>query len=112
MKSFLPYLFIIFTIIFNALTNLAFKFSSLRNDSKSMMTILFIIGLLFGLANSYFYFRSLKTFNLNTLYLVVVGSNTIILTILAYLLFNENFTFIKAIGMVLIICGIFLIGKF
>ena len=112
MKSFPPYLFLILTIVFNALTSITFKFASLKEFSKQKVIMCFVLGLLFGLGNIFFYFRSLKTFNLNFVYPVGVAANTIILTVVAYWLFKENITAVKSIGMSLIIGGIFLISRY
>jgi multidrug transporter EmrE-like cation transporter len=103
--------FLLIAILFNVLTSIFFKFSSFKDYDKLKVVIFFIVGLLFGIGNSYFYVKSLKTVNLNVAFPVYSAGNIIVLTIISYLIFNESFTLIKTGGILLVICGIYLISK-
>jgi multidrug transporter EmrE-like cation transporter len=110
MKPLSSMLFLLIAILFNVLTSIFFKFSSFKDYDK-LKVIFFMIGLLFGIGNSYFYVKSLKTANLNVVFPVYSAGNIILLTVISYLIFNESFTLIKTGGILLVICGIYLISK-
>ena len=111
MKHSVSYYFLLIAIIFNVFTSTCFKLSSFK-DVKFKVSIFFITGLLCGLISAYFYVKSLKVLSLNVVYPVFAAANMIIITILSFILFQENFTFIKSIGLLLIIGGIYLISKY
>jgi small multidrug resistance pump len=103
------YFFLLLGMFFNSLTSITFKFASLKKYENSK-ELIFIIGLIFGFFCSYFYAKSLKGVNLNIAFPIFSAVSIIIVTIFSYVLFKENLTLIKTVGLVLIIFGICLIN--
>jgi multidrug transporter EmrE-like cation transporter len=72
---------------------------------------LFDIGfILYGLS-ALVWFRAIATLQLSTAYPLLVAMSFILVTAGAVLLFQEPFTWRKALGAVIIVSGIFLMGK-
>ncbi len=79
----------------------------LRLAKQPMFDIGFI---LYGLS-ALVWFRAISTLQLSTAYPMLVAMSFIFVTIGAILLFQEPFTWRKAVGAVIIVAGIFLMGK-
>ena len=72
---------------------------------------LFDIGfILYGLS-ALVWFRAIATLQLSTAYPLLVAISFILVTAGAVFLFQEPFTWRKALGAVIIVSGIFLMGK-
>jgi multidrug transporter EmrE-like cation transporter len=72
---------------------------------------LFDIGfILYGLS-ALVWFRAIATLQLSSAYPLLVAMSFILVTAGAVLLFQEPFTWRKALGAVIIVSGIFLMGK-
>ena len=72
---------------------------------------LFDVGfVLYGLS-ALVWFRAIATLQLSSAYPLLVAMSFIFVTVGALLVFQEPFTWRKAVGAVIIVAGIFLMGK-
>ena len=79
----------------------------LRLASQPLFDIGFV---LYGLS-ALVWFRAIATLQLSTAYPMLVAMSFVFVTVGAILLFQEPFTWRKALGAVVIVAGIFLMGK-
>ena len=103
-------LFLLTAIAFNVLTSTFFKWSALKEVEGGQSTILFAVGLVFGFANAYCYTQSLKTITLNVAYPIFSVGSVIVLNLIAYFFFREQFSVTKFFGIVFLIGGLYLIS--
>ena len=89
--------------------------SSLSEVPASILRLakqpLFLIGfILYGMA-ALVWFRVIATQPLSTAYPLLVSLTFIFVTLGAVILFQESFTWLKLIGLVIILTGIFMVGR-
>jgi drug/metabolite transporter (DMT)-like permease len=82
------------------------KIKKLPNKYKYYILSLTIIGIISQLS----YFTLLKKNNVSLIIPILNGLSNVFIILLAYFLFKENITFIKIIGILLVILGIYLIN--
>lgn len=97
-------------IIFNALTNIGFKYASMVEDNPKKKWILFSGALIFGLLNSICFTEALKTIPLNIASAVFFSLTIISLSMVSYLVFNEDMNWLHVAGTFVIIAGVVMIN--
>ncbi|HWB65138.1 MAG TPA: SMR family transporter [Chitinophagales bacterium] len=98
------------SIVFNVLTNIGFKLSSLNEGAPVKKWGWFSIGLVFGLINSYLFTESLKYVPLQTASAIFFSLTILGLFLASHFMFNETFPVERLIGGGLIIAGVIVIS--
>lgn len=97
-------------IIFNALTNIGFKYASMVEENAKKKWILFSGALVFGLLNSICFTEALKTIPLNIASAVFFSLTIVSLSMVSYFVFNEEMNWLHIGGTFVIIAGVVMIN--
>tara|TARA_B110000285_G_scaffold53854_1_gene61377 strand:- start:81 stop:524 length:444 start_codon:yes stop_codon:yes gene_type:complete len=101
-------LFLVYIWIFNK--NIGQNFiTKIKNIPIKYRYYLIFITII-SIISQYSYFTLLKKNNVSKVIPILNGLSNIAIVIIAYLLFKEKLTFIKVIGILLVIVGIYLIN--
>lgn len=106
----MKYIFLSLSVLFNISAYIIFKTISGKEHSVRWYA-LFLIGLLLGAVNVYFFTRSLKEIDLGIAYPVFSAASISIIILLSFFLFRERLTIINVIGAIIVMAGIFLLTK-
>lgn len=101
----MKYLFLLLSISFNILSYTLYKFISNRQNDWIWYSV-FILGLIFGAVNTYFFTKSLREINLGVAYPIFSGACIVLMLLVGTLMFKEKVTSTNIIGIIIIIIGI------
>ena len=108
----ISWFFLIVATLFNSIGNILIKVSSQSSNGTLLSPYLklsFIIGVLFFGLNLLAYTKAQTQIPLSTAYSVLMGGTMIVISITGVLLFNEQITLVKFVGMVAILFGVYLL---
>lgn len=89
-----------------------FSISNLIPFIKSMLTNYYlIVWVLFGGISAFLWLLAISKINLSIAFPIAQAGSIILIVILSYLFFKEAITLYQCLGMLLIVVGIFLVGK-
>jgi multidrug transporter EmrE-like cation transporter len=97
-------------ILFNVLTNIGFKYTSMVEKNPTKYWITFIISLVFGLLNSYCFTEALKNTPLNIASAIFFSVTIIGLCLVSYFWFQEPINFKQTLGIFIIIAGVLVVN--
>jgi multidrug transporter EmrE-like cation transporter len=97
-------------ILFNVLTNIGFKYTSMVEKNPTKYWITFIISLVFGLLNSYCFTEALKNTPLNIDSAIFFSVTIIGLCLVSYFWFQEPINFKQTLGIFIIIAGVLVVN--
>tara|TARA_B100002019_G_C21104335_1_gene515117 strand:+ start:42 stop:521 length:480 start_codon:yes stop_codon:yes gene_type:complete len=81
----------------------------LKFENKEMILYAIFAGLVFAFGNFFWIYSISTKESLGGIRVIMAGVETFLLFLLGYLLFSENFTFTKLIGILLILMGIYIV---
>ena len=89
-----------------------FSISNLIPFIKSILTNYYLIfWVLFGGISAFLWLLAVSKINLSIAFPIAQAGSIILIVVLSYLFFSEAVTLYQCLGMLLIIVGIFLVGK-
>ena len=97
-------------ILFNALTNMGFKYASMVEGNPKKKWLMFSGGLVFGLFNSICFTECLKTIPLNLASAIFFSMTIVSLTVISYVVFNEEMNWTRMAGIGVIVAGVFIVN--
>lgn len=95
-------------VIFNVAANSMFKYAGAIHDMALRKVTILGIGLLVGLANTLCFIKALEKIDLGIAYPVFSAASIILIGILSPLLFGEQVTLQRSIGLAVICVGLLL----
>jgi len=98
-------------IVFNVTANALFKHASGLPEWTIHKTGLFGLGLAIGLANTLCYIKALEQYALNVAYPVFMAGSVILIALLSFIIFREDFSIQKTAGLCAIGVGLALLWK-
>ncbi|MGD0961871.1 MAG: hypothetical protein ABSB19_18830 [Methylomonas sp.] len=114
------YLLLLVTIILTAGANILLKYAALHRQSEvhgilatlwELATTPALIGGIFFLAIAVIsYAIALRGINLSVGYPVMTTSVTVLVTIFSTIFYGEPYTLVKALGAIIVICGVILLS--
>ena len=102
--------FLIFAVLINAVANVFFKYSSLAGQQRIESLALLGVGLLFGVVNVVLFTKSLKGITMNIAYPIYSAGTIVLVTLASILIFSENVTVLRIIGISVITVGVILVS--
>jgi multidrug transporter EmrE-like cation transporter len=102
--------FLAAAVVLNAGSSLFYKYSSLSGANKTLSALLLAAGLSLGAINAVLYTKSLGGINLNTAYPVFSACSLILVSVLALLVFGEEFSLRKVAGIAVLAAGVALVS--
>ena len=106
----MKYILLYSSVIFNVLTNVGFKFSSLNEANPSKKWGFFAGGLVFGLINSYLFTEALQKVSLQTASAIFFSLTIIGLFLVDHFYFGTSINTKGLLGGALIIAGVVLVS--
>jgi multidrug transporter EmrE-like cation transporter len=106
----MKYIILYSSVIFNVLTNVGFKFSSLNEANPAKKWGFFAGGLVFGLINSYLFTEALQKVSLQTASAIFFSLTIVGLSLFSHFYFGEPVSTKGFMGVVLIIAGVVLVS--
>jgi spermidine export protein MdtJ len=103
-------IFLVLAVLFNAGSNVFYKYSSLSSQQRMASLVLIGLGLLLGAANAVLYTRSLRGISMNIAYPVFSAGSIILVTFISILVFKESVTLMKLLGISVISLGVVLVS--
>ncbi len=97
-------------MLINSGANVFFKYSSLTSEQKTLSLALLAAGLFLGVFNVILFTKSLKGISMNIAYPVYSAGTIILVTLAAILIFKENVTILRIIGIAVISVGVMLVS--
>lgn len=106
----MKYILLYSSIAFNVLTNVSFNLSAINEQNSFKRWSYFILGLVFGLINSFLFTECLKQLSLQVASAIFFSLTIIGLCIAAHFMFKEEITTLRLGGMLLIIAGVVMVS--
>jgi multidrug transporter EmrE-like cation transporter len=106
----MKYILLYSSILFNVLTNVGFKLSSLNEDNPTKKWGFFLGGLVFGLINSILFTECLKYISLQIASAIFFSLTIIGLFLFSHFYFGETMSLKGMIGSSFIIIGVILVS--
>lgn len=101
----MKYLFLSLSVFFNIISYTLYKtIANRRNDW--VWYLLFILGLIFGAVNTFFFTKSLKELNLSIAYPIFSAACIMLMLLVSVVLFKEKVSIMNIAGIFIIIIGI------
>jgi len=102
--------FLILAALLNAGSNVFYKYSSLSGQQKMLSLALLGVGLLLGAVNVVLFTKSLKGISMNVAYPIYSAGTIVLVTIASILIFRENVTVLRIVGISVISLGVILVS--
>jgi multidrug transporter EmrE-like cation transporter len=102
--------FLILAALLNAGSNVFYKYSSLSSQQKMLSLALLGVGLLLGAVNVVLFTKSLKGISMNVAYPIYSAGTIVLVTIASILIFGENVTVLRVVGISVISLGVILVS--
>mgnify|MGYP001487690739 CR=1 FL=1 len=71
-----------------------------------------ILIVLLSLSAQYSYFNLLRGYDVNTLIPIFRGGSTLVIVLVGYYLYNEKISFLKFIGILVVLLGMYMVNKY
>ena len=107
----MAYWFITLAIAFNVGFTSFLKLSVKQGLSQTARFGLMAVALALGSVNAYFFSRSLERLGLSTAFPVFSEGSLIMVSLIGILAFRESWSLMKALGVLAIILGIYLVNQ-
>ena len=99
------------SVIFNVAANTLFKAAGAIQDLTMRRGMVLGIGLLIGLANTVCFIKALEKIDLGTAYPVFSAASIVLIGAVSPIVFGEQMSIQKAVGLAVICAGLFLTWK-
>jgi multidrug transporter EmrE-like cation transporter len=99
------------SIVFNTTANILFKAAGATQDLTMRKGMVLGIGLLIGLANTVCFIKALEKIDLGTAYAVFSAASIVLIGAVSPIVFGEQMSIQKAVGLAVICAGLFLTWK-
>ena len=102
--------YILYTIIYQR--QKAINFVNNYNNLPIFLKIVPIFIVLLALSAQYSYFKLLRGYDVNTLIPIFRGGSTVVIVLIGYYLYNEKISFLKFIGILVVLLGMYMVNKY
>ena len=101
---------IIYTMIYRR--QIAINFVNNYRNLPLFLKIVPVFIIMLSLFAQYSYFKLLRGYDVNTLIPIFRGGSTIIIVIVGYFLYKEKISFMKLIGILIVLMGMYMVNKY
>ena len=101
---------IIYTLIYRK--QKAINFVNNYKNLPLFLKVVPVFIIMLSLFAQYSYFNLLRGYDVNTLIPIFRGGSTIIIVIVGYFLYKEKISFMKLIGILIVLMGMYLVNKY
>ena len=102
--------YILYTILYKR--QRAINFVNNYNNLPLFLKIVPIFIVLLALSAQYSYFNLLRGYDVNTLIPIFRGGSTLVIVLVGYYLYNEKISFLKFIGILVVLLGMYMVNKY
>ena len=102
--------YIVYTILYKR--QKAINFVNNYTKLPLFLKITPILIVLLSLSAQYSYFNLLRGYDVNTLIPIFRGGSTLVIVLVGYYLYNEKISFLKFIGILVVLLGMYMVNKY